>query len=146
MTRRFIPTEQRFWDKVDVRGPDECWLWKGGLSDGYGAFGVKRRMTHAHRVAFEIFFGKKPEKHVLHRCDNKVCVNPRHLYEGDDVDNMRDLYMGGGGKRELSNEDVREIKRLGKMGLYTQEEIATGFRCCAQNVGRILNGQIYVHI
>lgn len=81
---------QRFWTKVDTSG--DCWVWKGGRSpSGYGMFTVKRRNTRAHRVSYMIAHGPIPDGMcVLHRCDNPPCINPKHLFLGTDLDNVRD--------------------------------------------------------
>lgn len=140
--------EERFWSKVEVKGPTECWPWKAAQENGYGSFALDGyHAAHAHRSAFELFYHRKPKGEVLHKCNNKLCVNPHHLYEGDHVANARDLLIeGGGGRRKLSNDQVREIKRLRKTGWYSLDELATKFGCCAQNIGRILNGQIHIYI
>src|SRR5690606_32428514 len=71
----------RFWGKVDVRGPSECWPWKASTwPSGYGQFRMDGRPTGAHRVAYAVTRGDIPAGlHVLHRCDNPPCVNPNHL-------------------------------------------------------------------
>lgn len=87
------PLEQRFWSKVNKRNFEECWEWDGNIgSDGYGQFWFKRRMMHAHRVAWMIKNDKEiPEGMIaLHNCDNKRCVNPYHIKIGTYSDNMAD--------------------------------------------------------
>jgi len=89
------PIRERFWAKVDVRGPDECWPWKASLhTAGYGQIrvgGRAGRMRPAHQVAYLLTHGPIPEgKHVLHTCDNRPCTNGRHLYTGTHAQNMRD--------------------------------------------------------
>lgn len=138
--------EARFWKKVDTKGSDECWLWKAGLSMGYGRLGWDGYIARAHRVAFEIFHHRKPRSLVLRKCGNRACANPRHLYEGNQVANLRDLFASGGGCRKLSNEDVREVVRLDKASQYSRRELATKFGCSPQNIGKILNGQVYLYI
>ncbi len=53
---------KRFWDKVDVRSDDECWVWQAGFrADGYGAFSFYGQTTASHRVAYELAHGMIPE-------------------------------------------------------------------------------------
>lgn len=75
--------EERFWAKVDRRGPDDCWLWTGSvMGTGYGNIKVNARVgnTYAHRLAYELHKGHiPPEMTVDHSCFNRRCVNPEHL-------------------------------------------------------------------
>lgn len=82
---------ERFWSKVDRRGPDECWLWLASiLNNGYGCFSSEWSNL-AHRVAWELVCGPIPAGLcVLHRCDVKLCVNPAHLWLGTKADNNAD--------------------------------------------------------
>jgi hypothetical protein len=93
---------ERLWAKVAVTGPDACWLWQGHVNDdGYGRVyitsGRGRRPTRgAHRVAWEVTFGLIPEGRIVcHHCDNPRCVNPAHLFLGDDAANRRDCMTKG---------------------------------------------------
>ena len=80
---------------------DGCWEWQGALSDtGYGSFRVthtgKSRSAGAHRVSYRTYVGVIPDGDcVLHRCDNKLCVNPGHLFTGTRADNMIDKVAKG---------------------------------------------------
>ena len=80
-------TFSRFWSKVEVAQPDDCWLWLGSSDSlGYGGLRVgsrtdgTRRMVAAYRLSYEHFIGQIPEGLSLdHLCRNPSCVNPEHL-------------------------------------------------------------------
>ena len=81
---------ERFWSKVDVRGPDECWLWLASTTrNGYGQF-RDGKMHKAHRYAWELANGRPVAEGltVHHTCEVKACVNPSHLVEMSYRDNI----------------------------------------------------------
>lgn len=82
--------EERFWARVDKRGPDECWEWMTKKRKGYGIFYDDGKHIRAHRVAWELTQGESNEgKSVLQRCRNRACVNPSHLYLVDGENSNR---------------------------------------------------------
>lgn len=85
----------RFWSKVDKSG--DCWEWIAGKSStGYGKFCFNGKMTSAHRIAYLFHYGFLVHNIlILHRCGNRGCVNPEHLYAGTHKDNYRDMVHHG---------------------------------------------------
>lgn len=94
-----MPPLESFWSRVEVHGPEECWLWRGAVgSDGYGYF----RHQGAHRHSWELAHGRAIPKGLFacHSCDTPLCVNPAHIWLGTHQENMDDmLRKGRGGPR-----------------------------------------------
>ena len=139
--------EKRFWDKVDKRGPDECWEWKAYRQNNrYGRIrrGKKtEKAISAHRLSWELHNGPIPNGlFVLHHCDNPACVNPRHLFLGTQADNMADRDTKGrqaqqngeaGPRAKLTWEKVRKIRS----SPATQSALARQYGISPSEVSRI---------
>ncbi len=115
---RRMPIEDRFWPKVDIKSPDECWGWLAYVNPTSGRpyFHIGSRFTGdardvpASRVSWELTNGPIPNGlHVLHKCDNGECVNPHHLFLGTHADNMRDCSEKG--RQRNQNNDKTHCKR-----------------------------------
>jgi hypothetical protein len=144
-------TKERFWSKVDVQEPDNCWNWKEAISNsGYGRIRINYKLYSSHRIAWEAINGPIPKgKMVLHKCDNKLCCNPAHLYCGTQKDNMHDKtvryngpYLGGEGRQpKLREDEVRLIRELwgdGRKSIH-QADIAKMFKVSPPTISRIVN-------
>lgn len=84
------PFEERFWEKVDKRSDDECWLWIGASRNKstYGSLSIDGRPVPAYRASWIIHFGElASDRYVRISCHNKLCVNPAHLY----LDNLSSI-------------------------------------------------------
>jgi len=96
MPREPRPLAERLWEKIDLRGSDECWLWLAAKSDGYGKISTAapRRTLRAHRVAYELLVGPVPDGLQLdHLCRNRACCNPAHM---EPVTRRENLVRGEG--------------------------------------------------
>lgn len=87
-SERTLP--QMMWDRVECRGPDECWPWTGTIkNNGYGSLNFKGRCFQAHRVVFETLRGEIPAGlEIDHICNARNCVNPKHLQLVSHAENM----------------------------------------------------------
>lgn len=88
--------DQSFWANVQRGGMDECWPWTGSVNgSGYGQLTFKGKHCSVHRVAYEIQVGPIVHRDVCHTCDNRLCVNGAHLFNGTHSANMKDCVSKG---------------------------------------------------
>lgn len=168
---------RRFWEKVDRSAGSGCWHWLAEQVRGYGYFYIgagsdgKLIRGYAHRVVWELVYGAIPEDaEVCHRCDDPLCVNPRHLFLGTQKDNVRDMVEKGRGRwnwapgwveierhpecrrrgedhpgAKLTEDAVREIRREIARGVR-QCEVAKRFGVNSGTISAIVCGKIWRHL
>jgi hypothetical protein len=141
----------RFWNKVQIRNIDECWLWTGKRSktNQYGAFWLSRNGTQfcvgPHCIAWQLSYGEIPVGLLVrHRCDTQGCVNPFHLELGRDKDNKCDSILRNRNKRILSDDQIRLIRSA--YPIRSQCDIAAEFGVNQSLVSQIVNRKIYNYV
>ncbi len=115
-----------------------CWLWNGSISPtGYGRFALKTNKL-AHRVSYEVHCGDIPlGKCVLHKCDVRNCVNPKHLWIGTYQDNCIDMFKKGRRKTKLNKQKAEEIRKLYNSGNYSLKDLAKKYGVNVMNISLI---------
>lgn len=162
-----IPVAIRLWRRVVKDAATGCWNWTGSTNDGYGMIGERtsdRKITHkTHRLSWELVKGTIPEGlQVLHRCDNRRCVNPEHLFLGTLRDNMADMVAKNRQARgakviphnlavgtrqpgaKLKEADIPIIREALAKGV-TCKALAGAFGVCAMTIQKVRNGTGWRH-
>ena len=140
-----------FIDKLLIMD-SECWEWQGGYSsNGYGSLYLgtidcKYVQALVHQLSYRIFKGEIGDFHVLHKCDNKRCCNPLHLFLGTHLDNIQDRQNKGRTLRgwnqpmaTLLDSEVDSIRQLYSTGEYSQRKLAKKFNVHQATVSKIVN-------
>jgi len=148
------PISELFWEHVKKLGPDDCWEWQGGeRGPGYGQFSINRYPQLAHRVSYELAYGPIPDGlMVCHKCDNRKCVNPNHLFLGTGQDNSADMIAKQrqcsgekNGIAKLTNDDIVRIRVLHASGRSCRS-IAPEFGVSNVLINRIVKRLAWKHI
>ena len=121
--------------------PSGCWQWTGSVSHGRPLYspGLKICGTrYAYRVAFYLKHGKlDPGKQICHRCDNPLCINPDHLFEGTNQENIEDSIQKGRRLRKLTIEQARAIS----LSSLQDSILSEMYGVSRTHIARIRNGK-----
>ena len=159
---RLANTSDVLWSKVDKKSDNECWNWLGFKNKlGYGRTWINDKGYYAHRVIYNLAYPNvitlnAPKSNddigfLLHTCDNPSCCNPKHLFVGTHLDNMRDKVAKGrspnfsgdkGPRCKLSMSQAKEIRELRKSGI-SAKELAIKFNISLASIKTLLRGDSY---
>lgn len=146
-------TIEFFEKKVTADLETGCHIWAGKPdAHGYGTFCVDRKMYKAHRLSYELYKGPIPTGMlVCHKCDNRICVNPDHLFVGTLQDNMDDRARkdrqakGERNHSKLKASSVLLIRELSQKR-WTQRRLAKEFGVDKSTINNIVNRRKWTHI
>jgi hypothetical protein len=133
---------------------DGCWGSTRTAENVYWSFTASGTSYTAHRFAYEHFIGPIPEGlFVCHRCDNKHCTNPEHLFAGTPKENSEDasrkLRMEHGEDRwnaKLTEDDIRTIRSTFASGGISKAELARRFSVDPSWITRIVERRVWRHV
>lgn len=151
-------TEKDFWNRVEIRKPDQCWLWDGPPNNsGYGTFGHLSRLRGAHCWAYIFTYPQQKEAPCyLHTCDVRLCCNPAHIVRGTKSDNSVDAWRKGRNFYQQNPEArprgeihansvltwkiIREIRKKYATGQYRQIDLAREYGSTQAGISQIVRG------
>lgn len=156
---RGLSARDRLFRAVEVDKMTECWNWTGSKDTyGYGHMKVGAKLVLIHRLSYEIYRGSIPDTlHVLHKCDNRACANPAHLFLGTNADNVADKIIkgrqprrpnianrgSGNGYAKLSESDTMAILKANNV---SQRELADRYGVSITQISRIRSGKRWQHL
>lgn len=144
-----------------VQEDNGCLLWTGHKDKtGYGRCMAvfARRIHFAHRMSWYLAHGPFDLRmRVLHKCDRPSCVNPDHLFLGTQADNVADMVAKGRQRTvpkfgednhlsKLTENQIREIRRMKADGVCSQAEIARRFGVSPMTISRAVRGESWSHL
>lgn len=148
--------EERFW--LRVKKSKSCWEWQGRVGKlGYARIRrTDRSRVFVHRLSYEMHHGPVPEGLlVLHTCDNRRCVNPKHLYVGTHQDNTDDMFRRGRankaqgerhGNAKLSDAEARRLVDMFRAGEATVAQLAVRYNLHPVHVDGVIKGRRRKHL
>jgi hypothetical protein len=167
--RKYNIDPNKFWDRVPMGDPNECWDWPGARNQkGYGLFAVRtlpddyertgRTWTQlvASRVAYYLTHGDKFDGfYICHKCDNPSCVRPEHLFLGTAKENNKDMFDKGrnpnqvgssNGFAKLTEESVKEMRAIYAAGGISFSKLARMFSVTEMAAHNAVRKKTWKHV
>lgn len=148
--------EERF--SKYIKKEKQCWRWTGASrGNGYGCLKVKGRVIDSHRVSWLIYRGEIKKGHIIcHRCNNRWCANPKHLYQGTYKSNVKDSIRDGthhlppvgtvyGERHPRSKLNYKKADEIKKSGL-SQRKLAKKYGVHRSTIRAVLYGETWRNV
>lgn len=152
-------TIKRFFAKVDI--PEEnmfsCWEWNACKNKkGYGNFRIGDKAYLSNRISYLIWNKKFPDNLACHTCDNSCCVNPLHLFDATNAENMRDMATKGRANKQSGTKNTHKVKLTDELVLkirkeyectdVTHKQLANKYSVCKSTIWFIITRKTWKHI
>ena len=138
---------ERFTNKVSIDSDTGCWNWTASTTEGYGSYWNNGKVNRSHRYAYTTAYDYElqPGEVVCHKCDNRQCVNPKHLFVGTQQDNMSDMVKKNRHTGKLHTSDVSNIRKMLQQG-YSGNHIAAVYGVSKHAISAIKNGRTFIAV
>ena len=156
MSKTHPPIEQRLLDGIEKDPKTNCWEWqKATTANGYGHLWCNGKLEYAHRISAMLYlnFNISSKMCVLHKCDNKPCINPKHLFIGTNQDNVTDKMKKGRGTigekhglARLTEIQIRQIKKEYVPRIKTARALAKKYKVSQKHIYQIVHNKRWRHI
>ena len=135
--------------RIDRQGDDDCWLWQGVVSEGFGRFTINKRQYMPHRLMYEREYGTIPDGMVVSRlCGDQLCCNPLHMVTKPkwhvSVDNLPAEHPRASAK--LDEDDVREIRAAYAVGDISLAELGRSYMVTGPTIKAVISRKTWKHI
>lgn len=150
LNRQALNSIDNFLHHTITNNTNKCLEWPFRKDkNGYGMC-VRNGIRRAHRIVFFMFHGSiENGMHILHKCDNPSCCNPKHLFSGTHSDNMKDMARKGRavlpdnkgekhGKTSLTDKDVITIRQRYGAGKITQKKLGLEYGISRTSISDII--------
>lgn len=139
--------------------PQDCWIWKGFITPtGYGRYKWMQHNWLAHRLVWHLYVEELLDSSIklCHTCDNRLCVNPVHLWKGTQQENISDCVTKGRNNHglkygtdninaRLNPDKVKQIRSLFDNGLSVSE-LGRRFNIARKAIYCVIKHETWKHV
>lgn len=139
-----VSIKERLKKHVKIDPKTSCWNWCDSSTNDYGRLRIKRRNYKTHRLSYELYVSSIPGNLlVCHKCDNRKCINPEHLFLGTHSDNAEDMFLKNrhprkGKARVLDTILAEWMREDYSSGSHTMQELGLKYNVSTNTVSRVI--------